>query len=167
MEPKKRFFTCDDAKDLDIVNFLSNLGFEPTKIRNQDCWYWSPLRLENTPSFKVNRKLNRWYDHGIGKGGNLIDFGILYHDCTVKDFLEKLGSATLSSATIKPFIPEVNNNYFPLIILNETNLKSARLLDYLNLRHVPLSVAQEFCQEVTYQVGVKTYNAIGFKNDSG
>ena len=61
-------------------------------MTGSDYWYLSPLRLEKDPSFKVNRKLNVWYDHGIGKGGNLIDLGILLFNCSVSEFLEKLGS---------------------------------------------------------------------------
>src|SRR5215218_881404 len=79
--------SCEEARGMDMVSYLSALGFEPVKIRTWDYWYLSPLRNEKTPSFKVNRKLNRWYDHGLGKGGNLIDFAILYNNCTVGEFL--------------------------------------------------------------------------------
>src|SRR5690606_16241833 len=79
-----------EVKEIDMVSYLARLGYEPAKIRNVDYWYLSPLRDEKTPSFKINRKLNRWYDHGIGKGGNLIDFAILYSDCTVGEFLQKI-----------------------------------------------------------------------------
>jgi len=63
-----------EAKQIDLVDYLAALGHRPQKIRNKDYWYHSPLRDEKTASFKVNRSLNVWYDHGIGKGGNLIDF---------------------------------------------------------------------------------------------
>ncbi len=83
MDIRKQTASCLEAKQMDIVQYLSSIGYEPAKIRNCDYWYLSPLRDEKTPSFKVNRKLNRWYDHGIGKGGNVIDFAILYNNCTV------------------------------------------------------------------------------------
>ncbi len=83
-----RNFTCEEARNLDLVDYLESLGFSPQKIRNNnEYWFLSPLRCENEPSFKVNRKLNAWFDFGIGKGGNTIDFGILYHKCTVKELL--------------------------------------------------------------------------------
>ena len=59
-------------------------------MKGNDYWYLSPLRNEKSPSFKVNRTKNLWYDHGIGKGGTLVDFGILYYRCSVKEFLAKL-----------------------------------------------------------------------------
>ncbi|MEP6727285.1 MAG: CHC2 zinc finger domain-containing protein, partial [Bacteroidota bacterium] len=72
-----------DAKKTDMVDYLSAKGHEPIKVRGADYWYRSPFRLEKTPSFKVNRQANIWYDHGTGQGGNFIDFGILYHKCSV------------------------------------------------------------------------------------
>ena len=85
-----RFFPAANARQLDLVEYLQDLGHHPQKIRGNDYWYLSPLRDEKTASFKVNRKLNLWYDHGLGKGGSLIDFGVLYFNCSVKEFLERL-----------------------------------------------------------------------------
>jgi hypothetical protein len=98
----RKMVSTEEARQIDIVDYLSKLGHQPTKIRNVDYWYLSPLRDEKTPSFKVNRKLNRWYDHGIGKGGNLIDFGLLYHNITIGEFLSLLtNGSSLQSANFK------------------------------------------------------------------
>ena len=78
---------------------LAVIGHEPEKILRNSYWYISPLRDEKTPSFKVNRTMNHWYDFAEGKGGNLVDFGTLYHQCSVSDFLQKLES---SGAVICP-----------------------------------------------------------------
>src|SRR6478735_9663934 len=80
----------EEVKNTDIVDYLATLGFKPSKISRNDYWFISPFRDEKTASFKVNRALNRWYDFGEGRGGNLIDFGILYFNCTVSDFLKQL-----------------------------------------------------------------------------
>ena len=64
---------CKQANQIDLVNYLEKLGHRPQKIRSNDYWYLSPLREEKTPSFKVNRKMNVWYDHDMGKGGTLVD----------------------------------------------------------------------------------------------
>jgi DNA primase len=82
--------SIDEARQIDIVEYLETLGYQPQKIRNNDYWYLCPLRDEKTTSFKVDRKLNAWYDHGIGKGGNMIDFRILYHHCSIPELLQKL-----------------------------------------------------------------------------
>ena len=65
MEIRKQKLSIREAKEMDMVGYLSTLGFEPAKIKGNDFWYSSPLRQERTPSFKVNRTLNRWFDYGV------------------------------------------------------------------------------------------------------
>src|SRR4051812_44197306 len=90
MNNKQLKVSLVDAKQIDMVDYLCSIGHTPTKIRNFDYWYLSPLGKEETASFKINRKLNCWYDHGIGNGGNLIDFAILYYNCTISEFLRQV-----------------------------------------------------------------------------
>src|SRR5665647_589964 len=87
---------CEEAKKIDIVEYMSSLGFQPKKIKGNDYWFLSPFRNEKEASFKVNKKFNVWYDHGLGKGGNLIDFGILFHKVSVTELLDKLGQNNFS-----------------------------------------------------------------------
>jgi DNA primase len=90
MENNQKIYSFSDARQIDLVNFLSSLGYQPAKIRANDYWYLSPFRDEKHASFKVNRKLICWYDHGMGKGGNLVDFGMLHFQCTSVEFLKRL-----------------------------------------------------------------------------
>lgn len=85
-------FPIAEAKRIDMVDYLASLGYQPQRIQGLDYWYLSPLRKENTASFKVNRKLNLFYDFGIGQGGSIVDFGMLFHHCTIPQVLEKLQS---------------------------------------------------------------------------
>ncbi|MCH5684067.1 CHC2 zinc finger domain-containing protein [Niabella sp. W65] len=106
MDFSKNRLSISEAKEIDIVHFLADLGYEPSKIRNNDYWYCSPLRDEKTPSFKVDRRLNLWYDHGLGKGGNLVDFAILYHGCTVSELLQNLsGNLSFKSPLFSSLLP--------------------------------------------------------------
>lgn len=86
-------FNLQEVKQIDMVEYLEQLGYNPQKISNNDYWYLSPLREEKEASFKVNRKINLWYDHGAGKGGSLIDFGILYYNCSIPEFIQKLSQS--------------------------------------------------------------------------
>ncbi len=43
--------------------------------------YRSPLREDNTPSFKVDYNANLWCDYGTGEGGTLIDLVMKQHEC--------------------------------------------------------------------------------------
>ena len=90
MSTRKKKPSCEEVKEMDMVIYLSGLGYEPVKISKFDHWYLSPLRNEKTPSFKINKRINKWFDHGLGKGGNLIDFAILFHNYTVGEFLKSI-----------------------------------------------------------------------------
>jgi len=62
-----------------IVELLSRLGYQPVPKRGRERMYVSMLRKDDTvPSFSVNEELGVWFDHGTGKGGNIIDFGLAY-----------------------------------------------------------------------------------------
>lgn len=154
------------AKAMDMVDYLSRLGYKPAKVRNNDYWYVSPLRDEKTPSFKVNRKLNRWYDHGLGKGGNLIDFAILHQNCTIGEFLQKLNG---DFSFHQPIFHQPNElkTEKKLNVLQEFSISSFALLRYLEQRRIPINVADQFCREIRYELNDKIYYGIGFKNDSG
>ena len=158
--------SCAEAKNMDMVDYLLSLGYQPTRISRHHYWYLSPLRIEKTASFKVNRTLNRWYDFGEGKGGNIIDFGVLYFKCSVSDFLKQL---PLTSLQHQPHIlpPEREKEEEGLItILKVEKLSSPILFHYLKHRRIDSEVAQLFCKEVTFELYKKKYYAIGFKNDA-
>ena len=67
--------TIAEAKQLRIVAYLARLGHRPRSIKSDQYWYFSPLRDERTPSFKVNDRLNEWYDFGAATGGDLVELG--------------------------------------------------------------------------------------------
>ena len=48
------------ARDISIVEILQNLGYEHISTNGKESWYLSPFRSENSASFKLNLKLNRW-----------------------------------------------------------------------------------------------------------
>ena len=159
---------CEKANEMDLVNYLKQLGYEPKKVRGKDHWYLSPLRNESTASFKVNQKLNTWYDHGIGEGCTLVDFGIKYFECSVTDFLDKLNKSDFSVP--KHLYNPKNEEEEPenkLQIISVNPLTSKSLIRYLELRGIDVTISKKFCKEVEYSFGEKSYHAIGFKNDEG
>lgn len=167
MEFGQQKLSVRKAKEIDMVDYLSSLGHEAVKVRGNDYWYLSPLRDEKTPSFKINRRINRWYDHGTSQGGNLIDFAILYNHCTVGELLQSLSS---HFSFHQPFFYQAKNDESKeskIIITGENNLSSISLLSYLKQRRISLPVAGQFCREIRFQLHGKNYYGIGFKNDSG
>lgn len=158
----------ENFKETDMVSFLYELGFQPAKIRDNDYWYSSPLRNERTASFKVNRRLNKWFDHGLGKGGNLVDFGILYYNCSVGELLQKSDS---DPALHQPFLHSPNHpskqQENKIQILDVKPLFSTPLFHYLSQRKIPSKIASAHCKEVVYDLRGKHYYSIGFENNSG
>ena len=165
---ENHIFSCSEARHVDLVEHLEKLGFGPQKIRDINYWYLSPLRDEKEPSFKVNRKLNVWYDFALGKGGNIIDFGILYHNCSVKEMLEKLRSGSFNPQQINP-VPKPENEYEKKLInvLGSYEITDYRLCNYLSQRKIPDDLANKYCREVRYELYGKIYTAIGFQNNAG
>lgn len=172
-------FNCKSANQMDLVTYLETLGYEPSKVKNLDYWYLSPLRKEDTPSFKVSRKLNLWYDHAIGKGGNLVDFGIAYFRCSVSEFLQLLNGNTISA--VVGFSISNNNrqssgsiqarekeSHFDRIIIDDVRtLESKAILDYLDKRSIPLEIAKQHCKEVDFSLNGRKQTVIGFQNNAG
>ncbi|MEO8174128.1 MAG: toprim domain-containing protein [Sediminibacterium sp.] len=164
---------CKEAKKIDLVQYLSDLGFEPRKVHRNDCWYHSPLRQEMEPSFKVNRKFNVWYDHGLQKGGNLVDFGILFHRCTVVELLQKLEQQ--NSLSFHRPIPSIQNESVSaagekekiVVMKARENIKLLSLQEYLDFRRIPVDIANRFCREVDFALYNKKYTVIGFQNSAG
>ncbi|MBX3255678.1 MAG: toprim domain-containing protein [Chitinophagaceae bacterium] len=171
--------TVAEARKIDMVDYLSSLGFPVTKIQGEDHWYFSPFRDERTPSFKINRRSNIWYDHGSGDGGNIIDFGILYHRVDVRGFLELLTRDYRQNAfsfhpplkrdnNISPVAGEKENSTESKIIITAARqLGNAGLLHYLNKRAIAPDLASRFCQEVDFTLYKKQHTAIGFPNGKG
>jgi hypothetical protein len=62
-----------------IVDLLARLGYKPVPKHCKEKVYFSMIRNDDsTPSFSVNDELGVWFDHGLRKGGNIIDFGLVY-----------------------------------------------------------------------------------------
>jgi len=81
----------DIKEQVCLVDLLARLGHRPVKAAGRELLYISPLRdAETRPSFSVNQKLGVWYDHGLGQGGNIIDFGVAYWKISFQDTLVKI-----------------------------------------------------------------------------
>lgn len=155
------------AKQIPITEYLSGIGLEPAKIRGNDYWYLSPFRNERSPSFKVNTNLNVWYDHGSGEGGTLIDLGAKLHQCSLHEFLDKLADGNYG---IQEFPFHRNAFESPerkLEVLHTKDLCNPDLVHYLESRGIKSHFAHEYCREVEFRIGPKSYVAVGFPNRSG
>jgi hypothetical protein len=171
--------TVAEARQIDMVDYLASLGYHPLKIRGNDYWYLSPFRDERTASFKIKRGSNIWYDHGSGDGGNIIDFGILYHRLDVRGLLELLAKdykqkdfsfqpqANSQIVGTNPVIPASNPDESKIMVIATRELSDPRLIHYLSSRAVSVELAQQHTLEVDFQLYKKKHTAIGFLNQTG
>ena len=158
--------TFTEAKTIAIIQYLSSLGIEPAYIRGNDHWYRSPFRKERTPSFKVNSRLNVWFDHGSGEGGTIIDLAAKIHQCTYQEAIEKLTNGNFPKVTPPISSVKITKPENKTEVIASNPITDPRLVKYLKQRFIGLELANRYCREIDFSMGSKTYTAIGFPNRS-
>ena len=160
--------TIEEAKQIKLPDYLNSLGFSPVKQQGDNLWYKSPFRDESEASFKVNTKLNQWYDFGIGQGGNIIALAsCLYSSSEVSYLLHRIEEQTPYIRPI-PFSFRQRSSSEPSFQSMEVRpLASPALLDYLRGRGINIPLAKRECVEVHFTNNGRRYFAIGFPNASG
>lgn len=157
-----------------MVALLAAIGFRPAKKTGNEYLYLSPLRdSDTTPSFSVNDGLGCWYDHGSGKGGNIIDFGLKYWpNLTFPEVLENISATMQSSTIIEPRRKRaaVKEPYYQVLEIKELGVNRA-IRNYLETRGI-WPAAQGILKEVYYYVedaqkNRKNFFAAGWQNELG
>ena len=138
-------------KQIPIEKFLSKINVLPVKQDNQGYWYLSPLQAEKTASFKVNPKLNTWYDFGLKQGGNIIDFVMIKWDKSFYEALEFLSSTDYSKVSIDQELPEKKGGKISEIIRIEKEVKHYMLLNYLVSRSIDNNNIKFLVGEIYYK----------------
>ena len=64
----------DDIKKISLVEFLNQLGYQPTGRDSKGLWFYAPYRSERKPSFHVNPRKNVWFDFGSGDAAYWVDY---------------------------------------------------------------------------------------------
>ena len=153
-----------DINGNSIREYLGNIGIVPMKVHDGYGMYLSPLRHEQTPSFKVDFRKNLWFDFGASEGGALVDLVMKINSCSFYDAVKKLESEHHLETSFS-FQESVKSSSLELIdVIPLTNQK---LLYYLLQRAVSVDLAKRICKEVHYSISGKSYFAVGFENDSG
>ena len=158
-----------EIKSIPLATFLSQLGHEPTARKGTRLWYKSPLRQEQTPSFKVETTLNCWYDFGLGRGGNIIDLAAEMYQSTDLRYLMRC----IADSCPVPSVQTVASSYpqrhsAPSMERFEiVPLEHRALVAYLQERGIPAHIARAKCKEAHYSVNGRFYFAVAFENISG
>ena len=154
-------------KQISITDYLQQQGYAPARVQGIHYWYYSPLRNESTPSFKVNTERNQWYDFGSGEHGDIIDLVCALHRCTISEAIWLLSGAKQVVHQDFSFGGERKTSKHKLEIISVQSLTNPYLLRYIAERGISLSIANRFCSEIRYNNTNRTYYAIGFSNDAG
>jgi hypothetical protein len=169
-----QFLNARELKEqASIVDLLNRLGYEPVRKFGKEHMYRSMLREgDNDPSFSVDDKLGAWYDHGNGKGGNIIDFGLAYWPTlTFHEVVEKIQNACnipVIQKEPRPRIPVKVRNY---VVEQVKDLGShPAITNYLQGRGI-FDMAKKHLCEVYYSVaddkgGRNQFFAAGWKNEA-
>ena len=157
-----------EIKSIPLATFLSQLGHEPTMRKGTRLWYLSPLRQEQTPSFKVEMTLNCWYDFGIGKGGNIIDLATeLYHSTDLHYLMsciaDRCAVPSAQTVTSTSFQRHSAPGFQDISVVP---LRSHVLVAYLQERGIPAQIAMANCKQIHYSCRGKRYYAVAFANQS-
>lgn len=155
-----------EIKSIPLAAFLSRLGHEPAVRKVTRLWYRSPLRQEQTPSFKVETTLNCWYDFGLGRGGNIIDLAAkLYQSTDLRYLMRCIANCypVPSVQTVAPSYPQ-RHSAPSMERFEVVPLEHRALVAYLQERGIPAHIAKAKCKEAHYSVNGKPYFAVAFEN---
>ena len=156
----------DDIKKISLVEFLNQLGYQPTGRDSKGLWFYAPYRSERKPSFHVNPRKNVWFDFGSGDGGDI--FTLAGELCDSTDFIRQAEyiAEKMQMPIAKPYKPEPFIEQPTFEDVKISKLLSPALLSYLVNRGIPADIAQRYCVQVDYKLHGKNYYAIGFENSA-
>ena len=156
----------DEIRKISLVEFLNQLGYQPTGRDSKGLWFYSPCRSERKPSFHVNPRKGVWFDFGSGAGGDI--FTLAGELCNSGDFIRQAEyiAEKMKLPIVKPYkpVPFIEQPTFEN--LKVSKLESPALLKYLADRGIPRNIAQRWCVQVDYRLHGKDYYAIGFENNA-
>ncbi len=158
-----------EAKQVRIVDFLSSLGHHAQYVKSDQYWYLSPFRTESSPSFKVNDRINEWYDFGVATGGDLIELGKhLYGTSSVSEVLAHIGRQTGRMPEKRIWLaPPARPEESEMRDVKIIGLQHHALLSYLRTRKVDADIARRHCHEIHYELNGRAYFGLAFANRSG
>lgn len=146
---------CKKAKEIKLPAVLKKIGAREKKNTDREIWYLSPFRNEKKASFKVNLNKNTWYDFGEGKGGNILEFAMLYFQTDLSGALKELSKYSFSFHQQENIEKSEIKDYK---IVSSGKILKPVLINYLHQRKVDISIARKYCKELHYYVNTPKVN---------
>lgn len=156
----------DEIRKVSLVEFLNQLGYQPTGRDSKGLWFYAPYRSERKPSFHVNPNRQVWFDFGTGAGGDI--FSLAGEMSGETDFLRQADyiAEKMRLPVAKPYKPTPFVEEPTFENVEVSRLESHVLLRYLADRGIPKEIAQRYCVQVDYELHGKRYYAVGFRNNA-
>lgn len=165
------------AKEIQLSHIMSLLGYEVKKVERagKEYKYISPFRGETEPSFNVNLVKNLWFDFGLSKGGNSLDFALTYithygKGSTVADALQWLEELvkhqSIGRLKKRPKVAPVKKEN-SLKFISADKVRSEKVKSYLHEeRKIALDLIDHYLLEIKYKNlnTKKVHCAFGMKN---
>ena len=171
LNKKIKIMTYKEANNISIKDYLNSLGIQPVTEKGSYGMYRSPLREDNTPSFKVDYNANLWCDYGTGEGGTLIDLVMKQNGCNAYGAICRLEQDDTASFSFHgKDLPERDTKRqaaSPIEVRRIQPLQNPALMRYLLERGISPGTAAPYVQEMYYRIGGKPYFALAFRNNSG
>lgn len=158
----KRKINCETARDFSVIKTLEKLGHFPKRTAEKEAWFLSPFRSETQASFKVSKTKNRWYDHGEGVGGNVIDLVSKILKCSIKETLDYLNNGITDFSFQQQQV--FNEKETQIDVTKVQELTHPALIQYLSSRGISTTIAKTYCKEVWYRRKGTQFFAIGLEN---
>lgn len=155
---------CKQFNSISLEEVLLVLGHLPTKQNEKEAWYLNPFSSESQASFKLDKRINAWYLHSEGIGGNNTDFMKKYLNTSINEVLDWAQKQNFSSFHQQEIYfkkSEPNYRIDEILDLQNPNLKR-----YLQGRGLSPKI-YDYIKEVRFTIGGKKLYAIGFENLSG
>ena len=155
----------DEIRKVSLVEFLNQLGYQPTGRDSKGLWFYAPYRSERKPSFHVNPNRQVWFDFGTGAGGDI--FSLAGEMSGETDFLRQADyiAKKMRLPVAKPYKPTTFVEEPTFENVEVSRLESPVLLRYLADRGITKEIAQRYCVQVDYELHGKRYYAVGFPNN--
>jgi len=128
---------------------------QPAYIRGNGYWYRSPFREERTPSFKVNSRLNVWFDHGTWEGGTIIDLAAKIHQCTYQEATEKLTNGNYQKVVPLVINKKIERPDNKIEIIGTNPITDPRLINYLKHRCIGLELAKKTAMKLIFPLALR------------
>ena len=164
--------TSQEANSIPLGDILSRYGYEPSRRYGGYDMYRSPFRRDSSPSFKVFKNENRWYDFGDGSHGRVVDLVMRIQNCSFPQAMKEIGE--LGFGGIVPVqrpaaAEEAVQRASSMTILKVIPLENRHLLDYAASRGIDADIVRGHCVEVHYcfEKNPREKYALGFPNDHG